>query len=126
MQNEQQFEQLIFQYEQLKSGSEEIRRLIENEDFDSAITMIKSREAIFLNCKCMRKFLELTEEQSERLETVLNELRSLELSNMKLLENNMANVKAELRKTHKSEKIQQAYDFSENQKGNFINYTYEC
>ena len=126
MQSEQQFEQLILQYEQLKSGSKEIQRLIENEDFDNAITMIKNREAIFLNCKCMRKFLELTEDQAEKLETVLDELRTLELANMKLLEKNMADVKAELRKTHASEKIQQAYDFNENQKGNIINYTYEC
>ena len=125
MQSEQQFEQLIFQYEQLKKGSEEIRSLIEKESFDSAITMIKNREAIFLNCKCMRRFLELTEEQSQKLETLLDELRTLELANIKLLENNMAQVKAELRKTHKAEKIQQAYDFDENQKGSLINYTYD-
>ena len=126
MQNEQQFEQLIFQYEQLKRGSEEIRNLIDKESFDSAITMIKSREAIFLNCKCMRRFLDLTEEQSKKLETLLDELRTLELANIKLLENNMAQVKAELRKTYQAEKIQQAYDYDENQKGSLINYTYDA
>ena len=126
MQDEQQFEQLILQYEQLKNGSLEIQRLIEKEDYDSAITMIKNRESTFLNCKCMRRFLELTEEQSQKLENVLDELRVLELANMKLLENGMAQVKAELRKTHKTEKIQQAYDFNENQKGSIINYSDEA
>lgn len=123
MQDEKQFEQLIFQYEQLKNGSEEIRRLIEKEDYDSAITMIKGRESTFLNCKCMRRYLELTNEQSKKLEALLDDLRVLEMANIKLLENGMAQVKAELRKTHKAEKIQQAYDFNENQSGNIINYS---
>lgn len=123
MQDVQQFEQLIFQYEQLKSGSLEIRRLIEQEDFDSAITMIKNREAMFLNCKCMRRYLELTEEQQQKLETILVELRMLELTNMQLIEKGIAEVRAELRRTHQTEKIQHAYDFNENQRGSIINYS---
>ena len=122
MQDAQQFEQLIFQYEQLKSGSQEIRRLIEVEDYDSAITMIKSREALFLNCKCMRRYLELTEEQQEKLDTILTELKTLELTNIQLIESGMAQVRNELRKTHQTEKIQQAYDFNENHRGSIINY----
>ena len=74
MLDEQQFEQLILQYEQLKNGSLEIQRLIEKEDYHSAITMIKNRESTFLNCKCMRRFLELTEEQSQKLENVLDDV----------------------------------------------------
>ena len=122
MQDDEQFEQLIFQYEQLISGSREIRRLIENEDYDSAITMIKGREALFLNCKCMRRYLEFTEEQEKKLETVLNELKTLELENITLIETGMAEIRTELRKTLKTEKIQQAYDFNENQMGSIINY----
>lgn len=122
MQDDKQFEQLIFQYEQLISGSREIRRLIENEDYDSAITMIKGREALFLNCKCMRRYLEFTEEQEKKLETVLNELKTLELENITLIETGMAEIRTELRKTLKTEKIQQAYDFNENQMGSIINY----
>ena len=56
MQDEQQFEQLMLQYNQLKNGSEDIARMIANEDFDSAITMIKNREQLFLSCKCMRNY----------------------------------------------------------------------
>ena len=117
MQDEKQFEQLMLQYTQLKNGAEEIRRMIENEDYDSAITMIKARESVFLNCKCMRKYLELTPVQEKELETMLDELRELELSNIKYLEKGMENVQTELKKTHKTQKIQQAYDFSEDYKG---------
>lgn len=122
MQDEKQFEQLIFQYEQLKSGSLEIRRLIEKEDYDSAITMIKNREPMFLNCKCMRRYLEFNQEQQEVLDKVLEELKELELSNMQMVEEGMKEVKKELQRTYKTEKIQQAYDLNNNQRGSIVNY----
>ena len=122
MQDEQQFEQLMLQYNQLKNGSSDIRKLIEKEDYDSAITMIKSRESIFLNCKCMRNYLELTPVQQKELDEVLDELRELELANIKLLEDGMERVQAELKRTHKTQKIQQAYDFDEDYKGSIINF----
>ena len=70
MQSEQQFEQLMLQYNQLKNSSEEIRRMISIEHFDSALTMIKSREDVFFNCKCMRKYLELTPVQEKELNKI--------------------------------------------------------
>ena len=42
MQDEKQYELLIMQYEQLKNGSEDISRMIDEENYDNAITMIKS------------------------------------------------------------------------------------
>ena len=122
MQDEKQFEQLIFQYEQLKSGSLEIRRLIEKEDYDSAITMIKNREPMFLNCKCMRRYLEFNQKQQEILDKVLEELKELELSNMQMVEEGMKEVKKELQRTYKTEKIQHAYDLNNNQRGSIVNY----
>lgn len=121
MQSEQQFEQLMLQYNQLKNGAEEIRRMILNESFDSAMTMINSREEIFLNCKCMRKYLELTPVQEKALNKILDELRELELDNIRLLSQNMAEVQQEIRKNQQNEKFQQAYEFDENQKGSIIN-----
>ncbi len=47
MQDEKQFEQLIMQYKQLKNGSEDISRMLENKAFNSAISRIESREQIF-------------------------------------------------------------------------------
>lgn len=121
MQDDKQYEQLILQYTQLKNGAIDIRKMIENEDFDSALTMVKLREEVFLSCKCMRKYLELTPEQEKNLNELLDELRELELENIRMLSRSMDEVKSELRKTQKTEKIQHAYDFNENQSGNFIN-----
>ena len=121
MQDEQQFEQLMLQYRQLKNGSEDISRMIDNEDFDNAITMIKNREQLFLSCKCMRKYLELTPVQQKELETLLDEIREQELKNMKKLEQGMDAVQLELKKSQQSQKIQQAYDFNADQSGNILN-----
>ena len=121
MENKKQFEQLMMQYTQLKNGSEDIARMIDNEDFDNAITMIKNREQLFLSCKCMRKYLELTPVQQKELETLLDEIREQELKNMKKLEQGMDAVQLELKKSQQSQKIQQAYDFNADQSGSILN-----
>ena len=121
MQDEKQFEQLMMQYTQLKNGSEDIARMIDNEDFDNAITMIKNREQLFLSCNCMRKYLELTPVQQKELETLLDKIREQELKNMKKLEQGMDAVQLELKKSQQSQKIQQAYDFNADQSGSILN-----
>ena len=121
MQDEKQYEQLMMLYQQLKNGAEDISRMIDNEVYDDAITMIKSRENIFLNCKCIRNYLELTPVQQNAVDKIVDEIRTLELSNMKKLEKNMEIVKQELQKTQKTQKIQQKYDGTVNDAGNIIN-----
>ena len=121
MRDDKQFEQLILQYEQLKNGAEDIYNMIEAEDYDGAISMTKTREPVFLNCKCIRKYLELTPEQEEKITALTDEIRKLEKRNIKFLTEKMDAVKNELKKTHKSEKIQMAYDFDESKKGIIVN-----
>lgn len=121
MQDEKQFEQLIMQYTQLKNGSEDISRMIDNEDFDNAITMIKYREHLFLSCKCIRKYLDLTPVQQKELDTLLDEIRDLELKNIKKLEAGKDKIQMELKKSQQSQKFQKAYDFDANYSGNIIN-----
>lgn len=123
MQDEQQFEQLVLQYNQLINGAKDIHQMIEREDFDSAITMIKAREEVFLSCKCIRKYLELTPVQEKTLNKIIDELRELELENIRYLSQSMVELQQEIRISQKNEKIQQAYDFDENNKGNIINIT---
>lgn len=121
MQDEKQYEQLIMQYTQLRNGSKEISRMIDNEDFDSAITMLQSRESLFLNCKCMRKYLELTPVQQTELDKLLDEIRDLEISNIKKLEAGKDKIQSELTKSQQSQKIQQAYEFDADASGSILN-----
>ena len=110
MQDEQQYEQLMMQYQQLKNGAIDVAAMIEREDFDSAITLIKSREQLFISCKCIRKYLELTPVQQKEVDIIVNEIKKLELNNIKTLEKNMDAVQLELSKTQKTQKLQKAYD----------------
>ena len=121
MQDEKQFEQLMLQYTQLKNGAEDIARMIDNEDFDTAITRIKAREELYLSCKCMRKYLELTPVQQKELDTMLDELRELELANIKKLEKGMEDIQKELKLTKKTKRIHQADNVSEGSKGSIVN-----
>ncbi len=121
MQNEAQFEQLMMQYRQLKNGAEDIALMIEHENYDDAITMIKNREDVFLNCKCMRKYLELTPVQQKELDNLLDEIRDLELTNIKTLEKNMEDVQTELKRSQQSQKLQQAYDGTVDGSGSIVN-----
>ena len=99
MQDQKQFEQLMLQYNQLKNSAEDISRMIKNEDFDNALTMINSREEIFLSCKCMRKYLELTPVQEKELNTLLDELKKMvDAEEIRIEREKTAKVKAELEK----------------------------
>ena len=123
MKDEQQFEQLIMQYKQLVNGSKDIKKLIESENFDEAITMIQNREPIMLNCKCMLRFLELSPEQQTELDTIVDELKTLEMTNIKILEKGMEQVQMELRQSRKNEKLQNAYNqVTTDNTGNIVNY----
>ena len=122
MQDQNQFQQLIMMYNQLKNGAEDIKTLIEKENYDDALTMIKAREPIYLNCKCVRKFLELTPVQETELNLLLDELKTIELYNIQLLEAGMAQVRQELKKTHQSKKLHNAYNSDANAVGNIANF----
>lgn len=122
MQSEQQFNQLMMQYEQLKNGAIDIAAMIEREDYDSAITMLKSREQLFLSCKCIRRYLELTSVQQKEADKIVEEIKTLEQNNIKKLKENMDAVQLELAKTQKSQKIQKAYNSDlSNSNGSILN-----
>ena len=121
MQDEQQFQQLLMQYEQLTNGAEDIARMIDNENYDGAITLLKSREQVFINCRNIRRYLELTPAQQKQVDTITDKLKELEFKNIKKLEKSMDDVQLELSKTQKSQKLKNAYSLSSDSYGNIVN-----
>jgi len=121
MQDEQQFEQLLMQYQQLINGAEDIAVMIENENYDSAITLLKSREQLFINCRNIRRYLELTDVQKQQIDKITEKLKDLEYQNIKKLEKSMDDVQAELSKTQKSQKLKNAYNLSSDSYGSMVN-----
>lgn len=121
MQDEQQFQQLLMQYEQLVNGAEDISNMIDNENYDSAITMLKSREQVFINCRNIRRYLELTDVQQKQIDQITDKLKDLEFKNIKKLEKNMESVQLELAKTQKSQKLKNAYNMTSDSFGSMVN-----
>ncbi|MCQ2738865.1 MAG: hypothetical protein MJ237_01415 [bacterium] len=121
MRNKQQYEQLMLQYSQIKTCSENISKMIDSERFDEAITLLKSREALFLNCKCIQKYLTLTVEQKNNVDEIVSQIRELEKKNISMLAENMAVVKEQISEAKRNEKLLHAYDFDEKHIGSILN-----
>lgn len=119
--DEQQFQQLMLLYQQLKNGALEIARMLETEDYDSAITMIKQRESVFKNCATIKRYLEYTPEQKKEADKLYNEIKELELKNIKTLEAGMETVKAELARTQAVQKLNKAYGRGNGDQGSIVN-----
>ena len=119
--NEQQFQQLMMLYNQLKNGAVEIARMLETEDYDSAITMIKQREAVFQNCVAIKRYLEFTPEQKKEADKLYNEIKELEQKNIQTLEQGMETVKAELARTQAVQKLNKAYGRNNEDQGSIVN-----
>ena len=109
------------QYEQLVNGAEDISNMIDNENYDSAITMLKSREQVFINCRNIRRYLELTDVQQKQIDQITDKLKDLEFKNIKKLEKNMESVQLELAKTQKSQKLKNAYNMTSDSFGSMVN-----
>ena len=95
--------------------------MIEREDYDSAITMLRSREQLFLNCKIIKRYLELTPVQQKQADKIYNEIKVLELKNIKMLEKGMEEIQQELSKTQKSQKLKQSYGNIDDSNGSILN-----
>lgn len=121
MYSEQQFQQLMMQYNQLKNGALEIARMLETEDYDSAITMIKQRESVFANCNAIKRYLEFTPEQKIEEQKLFNEIKELELKNIQTLEQGIENVKSELARTQAVQKLNKAYGRNNENQGTIVN-----
>ena len=121
MQDNQQFEQLMLLYNQLKNGSIEISKMIDDENLDSAITMLSSRESIINTCKNIRRYLEFTPAQKEEVDKIVEEIKVLEEQNIEKIRIGMENIQLEIRKSQQTQKIRQAYDVDNEEESEILN-----
>ena len=75
--------------------------MIEAEDYDGAITLMKSREPVILNCKCMLKYIELSDEQKKEVENIRQEISELEKRNIDIMQTKIVDIKDELKQIQK-------------------------
>ena len=66
-------------------------------------------------------YSDLIRDLQKELDDMLDKLREAELANIKKLEKSMENVQLELKRSQKSQKLQQAYEINPDLKGSIVN-----
>lgn len=122
MQDNQQFEQLLLQYNQLLNGSKDIEQMIDNDDYDTALSFVEKQRDLFLNCKNILSYLDLTDEQKNIVSQIKQELASVTLANMERIKNYMSNVQGEITKMKNLQKFQNAYNAGMDSSGSLLDF----
>ena len=122
MQDNQQYEQLMLNYNQLLNSSKEIEKMIENDDYDTALSFVEKQRDIFLNCNNILSYLELTIEQQQDVARIKQELIDITLSNMEKIKSYMSNIQGELAKVKNMQKFQNAYGAAMDASGSILDY----
>lgn len=91
-----QFEQLMMYYTQLKNMAEDMKKMLEKESYNEALTMLNNRERVVKELKLMMSYIELTPAQKKEIEAIREELKVQEAENIEKLQKDMEDVKYEL------------------------------
>ena len=93
---ENQFNQLMLYYTQLRNMAQELKTMLENEAYNDAITMLNNRERVVRELKLILNYISLTPAQQKIVDEIKEEIKALETTNMQKLEKDMEDVKYEL------------------------------
>ena len=91
-----QFEQLMMYYTQLKNMADDMKKMLEKESYNEALTMLNHRERVVKELKLMMSYIELTPAQRKEVDAIREELRVQEAENIEKLQKDMEDVKYEL------------------------------
>ena len=91
-----QFEQLMMYYTQLKNMADDMKKMLEKESYNEALTMLNHRERVVKELKLMMSYIELTPAQRKEVDALREELRVQEAENIEKLQKDMEDVKYEL------------------------------
>lgn len=104
-----QFEQLKLIYNQLFNLADEITFMVEKEEFNEAISKLQHKDNLIKTFLTAKKTVELDESQEQEMLLLDEKLKEKEVNNIEILKNLRSDVAAELRKTKKSLKVNNAY-----------------
>ena len=93
---ENQFNQLMLYYTQLRNMAQELKTMLENEAYNDAITMLNNRERVVRELKLILNYISLSPAQQEIVDEIKEEIRVLETANIQKLQKDMEDVKYEL------------------------------
>lgn len=93
---EKQFQQLMMYYNQLKEMAIQVSRMLENESYNDALTMLNHRKRVVKELGLILKYLQMTDKQKEIVENIKKEILEIEAANIQRLQTDMEDVKYEL------------------------------
>ena len=107
---ENQFNQLMLYYTQIRNMAQELKVMLENEAYNEAMTMLNNRERVVKELKLMLNYVTLTPAQKKIVNEIKEEIKVLETENMQKLEKDMEDVRYELEVVSSKVKFRHKYN----------------
>jgi len=117
-----QFETITLLYQQLVNLADEIRSMIEKEEYNELMLKLNYKEALLLKFSTMRKNTVFDQEQQQRIQKIEHVLMEKEGANVRLLESLHSDVAVELKRVNNRLKVNKAYSGQGNREpGSILN-----
>lgn len=118
-----QFEQLEGLYKQFFNLADEIKSLVENEEYIEAASRIKYKESLIKKLSLTRKTVILKEGEQEKVSNLEKLLVEKENENIERISYLRDNASIELMKTKKNLKINNAYTVDKSAQGSILDFS---
>ena len=118
-----QFEQLKHFYTQFFNLANEIKSMIDAEEYNEAISKVLHKEPLVNQFLAVRKALTLSDEEQKQAESIEKELMEKEKNNIDRLMNLQGDLVTELKKTKHNLKVNNAYTVNPGQQGSMLDFS---
>lgn len=117
-----QFEQLELLYKQILTTSNEVKKMIDKEDYESVLMQEKHKTQLISKVSLVKKTVELSDEEKSAIENLKTQILKQEKENLDRMQILRDKTSLELHKENSKEKILNKYEQIEYEKGSICDY----
>lgn len=117
-----QFEQLELLYKQILTTSNEVKKMIDKEDYESVLMQEKHKTQLVSKVSLVKKTVELSDEEKSAIENLKTQILKQEKENLDRMKILRDKTSLELHKENSKEKILNKYEQIEYEKGSICDY----
>lgn len=117
-----QFEQLELLYKQILTTSNEVKKMIDKEDYESVLMQEKHKTQLVSKVSLVKKTVELSDEEKSAIENLKTQILKQEKENLDRMQILRDKTSLELHKENSKEKILNKYEQIEYEKGSICDY----
>lgn len=117
-----QFEQLELLYKQILTTSNEVKKMIDKEDYESVLMQEKHKTQLVSKVLLVKKTVELSDEEKSVIENLKTQILKQEKENLDRMKILRDKTSLELHKENSKEKILNKYEQIEYEKGSICDY----